>query len=75
MDSLKRILIDEAIKILEEDIEINKAIGRWGAEFIKDGDTILTHCNAGSLATGGYGTATAPILIAKEQGKNIQVNC
>lgn len=71
---LKKMLIDEARKILKEDIEINKAIGKWGAEFIRDGDTILTHCNAGSLATGGYGTATAPMLIAaKEQGKKIQV--
>lgn len=70
---LKNLLIDEAKEILEEDIKINKAIGQWGAEFIKDGDTILTHCNAGSLATGGYGTATAPILIAKEQGKKINV--
>lgn len=70
---LKKLLIEEANKILEEDIKINKAIGQWGAEFIKDGDTILTHCNAGSLATGGYGTATAPILIAKEQGKRINV--
>ncbi len=70
---LKKILIDEAKAILKEDIEINKAIGRWGAEFIKDGDTILTHCNAGSLATGGYGTATAPMIIAKEQGKHIRV--
>ncbi len=59
--------------ILAEDIEVNKAIGRWGAEFIRDGDTILTHCNAGALATGGYGTATAPMLVAREQGKNIQV--
>ncbi len=73
VDRLKEILIEEAKKILEEDIEVNKAIGRWGAEFIKDGDTILTHCNAGALATGGYGTATAPILIAIEQGKKIQV--
>lgn len=73
IDTLKKMLIDEAKKILEEDIEINRSIGRWGAEFIKDGDTILTHCNAGSLATGGYGTATAPMLIAKEQGKRIQV--
>jgi methylthioribose-1-phosphate isomerase len=72
-DRLKEILIEEGKKILEEDIEVNKAIGRWGAEFIKDGDTILTHCNAGALATGGYGTATAPMLIAKEQGKTIQV--
>lgn len=70
---LKEILIDEAKVILQEDIEVNKAIGRWGAEFIKDGDTILTHCNAGALATGGYGTATAPMLVAREQGKKIQV--
>jgi len=70
---LKSLLIEEAKTILAEDIEVNKAIGRWGAEFIRDGDTILTHCNAGSLATGGYGTATAPMLIAKEQGKKIQV--
>lgn len=73
VDILKKILIDEAKAILEEDIEINKAIGRWGADFIKDGDTILTHCNAGALATGGYGTATAPMLIAKGQGKKIEV--
>src|SRR5271169_6250892 len=70
---VKQLLIDEAKRILEEDIEINKAIGRWGAGFIRDGDTILTHCNAGSLATGGYGTATAPMLVAKEQGKQINV--
>jgi len=73
ISALKRLLIEEAKTILAEDIEVNKAIGRWGAQFIRDGDTILTHCNAGSLATGGYGTATAPMLIAKEQGKNIQV--
>jgi methylthioribose-1-phosphate isomerase len=73
VDVLKNLLVEEAKRILEEDIEVNKAIGRWGAEFIKDGDTILTHCNAGSLATGGYGTATAPMLVAKEQGKKIQV--
>ncbi len=70
---LKALLIDEAQTILAEDIEVNKAIGRWGAQFIHDGDTVLTHCNAGSLATGGYGTATAPMLIAKEQGKKFQV--
>ena len=66
-------LIDESNRILEEDIAVNKAIGEWGAQFIRDGDTILTHCNAGSLATGGYGTATAPMLVAKEQGKSIHV--
>ncbi|MEW6213715.1 MAG: S-methyl-5-thioribose-1-phosphate isomerase [Nitrospirota bacterium] len=73
VDRLKGLLIEEAKRILEEDIEVNKAIGRWGAEFIKDGDTILTHCNAGSLATGGYGTATAPMFVAREQGKNFEV--
>ena len=73
VSKLKELLIEEAQKIHMEDIEVNKAIGRWGAQFIKDGDTILTHCNAGSLATGGYGTATAPMLIAIEQGKKIQV--
>jgi methylthioribose-1-phosphate isomerase len=73
VEGLKETLVKEATRILEEDIEINKAIGRWGAEFIRDGDTVLTHCNAGALATGGYGTATAPMLIAKGQGKQIQV--
>ncbi|MDO9289005.1 MAG: S-methyl-5-thioribose-1-phosphate isomerase [Thermodesulfovibrionales bacterium] len=73
VSKLKMLLIEEAQKIHAEDIEVNKAIGRWGAQFIKDGDTVLTHCNAGSLATGGYGTATAPMFVAIEQGKKIQV--
>jgi methylthioribose-1-phosphate isomerase len=73
IDRLKQMLIDESNRILEEDIAVNRAIGEWGAQFIRDGDTILTHCNAGSLATGGYGTATAPMLVAKEQGKSIHV--
>jgi methylthioribose-1-phosphate isomerase len=73
IDKLKQMLIDESIRILEEDIAVNRLIGQWGAQFINDGDTILTHCNAGSLATGGYGTATAPMLVAKEQGKRIHV--
>lgn len=70
---LKELLVEEASKILREDIEINRAIGMWGAQFIADGDTVLTHCNAGSLATGGIGTATAPMLIAREQGKKFRV--
>jgi methylthioribose-1-phosphate isomerase len=73
LDKLKALLIDEAKKVLAEDIETNKTIGKWGARFIKDGDTVITHCNAGSLATGGYGTATGPIRVAVEQGKKIQV--
>lgn len=70
---LREILVHEAQAILAEDIAVNRAIGRWGADFIKDGDTILTHCNAGALATGGYGTATAPILVARDQGKRVSV--
>jgi len=73
VEVLKGLIIGEAVAILHEDIEVSKAIGRWGAAFIKDGSTILTHCNAGSLATGGYGTATAPMVVAKEQGKKISV--
>lgn len=73
VNRLKELLIDEAKKILKEDIEVNKAIGKWGAELIKDGNTILTHCNAGALATGGYGTATAPMFVAREQGKKFEV--
>jgi methylthioribose-1-phosphate isomerase len=70
---LKEMLVKEAKKILDEDIEVNKTIGKFGAALIKDGDTILTHCNAGALATGGYGTATAPMLFARAQGKRIRV--
>ena len=73
IQNLKELLIQEAKNVLDEDIRINRAIGAWGAQFIHDGDTILTHCNAGSLATGGYGTATAPMRVAKEQGKKFRV--
>jgi len=73
VERLKEFLIAEANRMLQEDIEVNRAIGRWGAQFIKDGDTIITHCNAGSLATGGYGTATGPIRVAIEEGKKIHV--
>jgi len=70
---IKKALIDEANRILQEDIEACKTMGRHGAQFIKDGDTILTHCNAGALATGGYGTALGVIRAAKEEGKEIKV--
>ncbi|HET6515742.1 MAG TPA: S-methyl-5-thioribose-1-phosphate isomerase [Thermodesulfovibrionales bacterium] len=73
VSGLKDLLVEEANRILLEDVEVNKAIGRFGAELIRDGNTILTHCNAGGLATGGYGTATAPMFVAREQGKRIQV--
>lgn len=69
----KRRLLEEARRILEEDIAINKAIGRHGASLIQDGQTILTHCNAGALATAGYGTALGVVRAAWEQGKKIRV--
>jgi len=70
---LPGLLEQEARAMLEEDVRINRAIGEAGAAFIRDGATVLTHCNAGSLATGGYGTATAPIRVALEQGKRVRV--
>lgn len=66
-------LITEAVLIREEDIEINKAIGRHGAPLVPDGRTVLTHCNAGALATAGYGTALGVVRAAVEAGKNINV--
>lgn len=70
---LKKMLVDEAIKIYNEDITINKRIGYLGAGLIKKNDTILTHCNAGALATAGYGTALGVIRRAHEDGKKISV--
>ncbi|MDD4875523.1 MAG: S-methyl-5-thioribose-1-phosphate isomerase [Dehalococcoidales bacterium] len=69
----KEILVAEAIKIHNEEIEATRKLSRLGAELIKDGATILTHCNAGPLATTGYGTALGVIIQAKEQGKKIKV--
>ncbi len=66
-------LIDEAIKVREEDIAICKEIGRHGAPLIPDNKTVLTHCNAGALATAGYGTALGVIRAAWESGKKIDV--
>ncbi len=66
-------LVAEAKVMWQEDIDRNKAIGKHGAALLKDGDTVLTHCNAGSLATVQYGTALAPIRAAIEEGKKIQV--
>jgi methylthioribose-1-phosphate isomerase len=70
---LKNILLAEACRIADEDIEINRRLGRHGAELIPDTARILTHCNAGALATGGYGTALGVIRAAVEAGKNISV--
>jgi methylthioribose-1-phosphate isomerase len=70
---LKGALIKEAIRMGEEDIAVNRAMGFFGAEFVKDKDSILTHCNAGSLATAGFGTALGVIYAAHEQGKRVDV--
>lgn len=70
---IKNILLGEAQKIIDEDKAICRAIGKNGAELIKDGDSILTHCNAGGLATADFGTALAVIFTAHEQGKKIRV--
>ncbi|MBX3332855.1 MAG: S-methyl-5-thioribose-1-phosphate isomerase [Nitrospira sp.] len=71
--AIKRALLSESQAILEEDIALCRTMGRHGAELIRDGDTVLTHCNAGSLATAGYGTALGVIRAAWEQGKKINV--
>jgi methylthioribose-1-phosphate isomerase len=72
-DEIKSDLLREAQMILEEDRESCRKLGENCQEFIRDGDTILTNCNAGSLATGGIGTALAGIYIAKERGKKVRV--
>jgi methylthioribose-1-phosphate isomerase len=73
LKALRVLLKKEALKILTEDIEGNKRMGKHGSKFIKNGATILTHCNAGALATGGYGTALGVIRAARAQGKKVQV--
>jgi methylthioribose-1-phosphate isomerase len=70
---LKKNLLAEACRIADEDIEINRRLGRHGAELLPDTALVLTHCNAGALATGGYGTALGVIRAAVEAGKNISV--
>jgi methylthioribose-1-phosphate isomerase len=72
-EELKKFVVREAQKIADEDAEANRAIGKNGAELINDGDVILTHCNAGELATVEYGTALGVIRAAWEQGKKIKV--
>jgi len=73
IEEIKQRLIDESLLIHREDIEANRKMGRFGAELIPEGATVLTHCNAGALATAGYGTALGVIRAASEAGKNIKV--
>ena len=70
---IAEILLLEAHEILREDIEINRTMGSFGERLIEDGSCVLTHCNAGALATAGHGTALGVIRSAVEVGKNISV--
>jgi len=71
--NISELVIEEAKLMAQEDINVNKNIGKNGAALLQDGNTVLTHCNAGSLATVQYGTALAPIRSAIEMGKSINV--
>ncbi len=75
ISEIKKLLRDEAVKIKDEDILMCRKIGEYGLTLIKDGDGILTHCNAGQLATSKYGTALAPIHLGRERGMNFKVYC
>jgi len=73
VDDIRSALLAEAQKLADEDVEINKRMGAYGAALIKDGDTILHHCNTGALATVDWGTALGVIRSAHEQGKRLHV--
>jgi methylthioribose-1-phosphate isomerase len=73
VDEIKELIIKEACKMDKEDVKTNMEIGRHGNEIINKNDTILTHCNAGALATCDYGTALGVVRAAHENGKNINV--
>lgn len=73
VQEVKRVVLDEALKMAEEDVETNRKIGAHGLKLFKDGDMVLTHCNAGSLATVAYGTALGVIRAARESGKRLSV--
>lgn len=71
--AIRQLLEQEALAVLHEDIDANKAMGKHGSRYLSDGDVVMTHCNAGALATGGYGTALGVIRTAIEEGKKIHV--
>jgi len=73
VEELKKALVEEAMKMHAEEAEATEKLSSFGAELIKDGFTVLTHCNTGPLATTGYGTALGVIIRASEQGKNVKV--
>jgi len=70
---IKKVLVDEAVKIHREEADATRQLSLFGLELIKDGWSVLTHCNTGPLATSGYGTALGVIISAHQQGKKIKV--
>lgn len=72
-ERFKANLTNQALKMIDDDIAICRKIGEYGAEILKNCNSVLTHCNAGRLATVKYGTALAPVYVAKENGHNIRV--
>ena len=73
VDTIRQFILDEAQRIADDDVEINKRMAEHGAALIDDGDTIIHHCNTGALATVDWGTALGVIRTAHEQGKHIHV--
>jgi methylthioribose-1-phosphate isomerase len=73
VDEIRKSVVEAAKQMAEDDVRINKEIGKNGAILFQDSDTIMTHCNAGALATVGYGTALGVIRATKDNGKNIKV--
>jgi len=73
VDQIRTSVIETAKQMAEDDVKINMSMGKNGSELFDDNDTIMTHCNAGALATVGYGTALGVIRATKDSGKNIKV--
>lgn len=73
LDGLRSLVVEEAQRIADEDVEINQRMAHWGAALLQDGDTVIHHCNTGALATVDWGTALGVIRMAHEQGKKIHV--
>ena len=73
VDEIKESIIDKAKQMADEDIKINQEMGKHGSQLFKNNDSVMTHCNAGALATMGYGTALGVIRATKESGKNVKV--
>lgn len=73
VEQIRELAVAEAKKIADDDIEINKAMGKNGSALFENNDTVMTHCNAGALATVAYGTALGIIRAARDSGKNVKV--